>query len=101
MAHSMFTVTAGMQSLLLALKNRAPRMQRSAYLLSVKFSPVVDNKFTVTGYWAGKKPGSHAKTYRPEDVFMRNALGDYRYTMSPCMFANQFIREVLTARGIP
>ncbi len=96
----MFTVTAGMQSLLGALKNRAPRMQRSAYLLSVKFSAVTNNQFVVTGYWSGKAAGSYSKTFKPEDVFVRNTLGDFKYTMSPCMFANQFIREVLEARGI-
>lgn len=86
-----------MQALLSELKRREAKIKRVAYLTAVKFSPVTDNRFSVTGYWTLKGGGEHSMEFTPEMVFLPSGK---HLKKTPCKFADDVIREILTARGI-
>lgn len=97
----MTVVQQGMQALLVALKEREPRIKRGAYLSALRFSSLSpDNSFSVTGYWILKGGGEYTKTFSPENVFSYSGTAGVRIYRTPCRFADDVIREILTARGI-
>lgn len=87
----------GMQALRRELQKREIKIKRVAYLTAVKFSPVVDNAFSVTGYWALNGGGEHTKVFTPAVAFTASGK---QLSKTPCKFADDVIREILTARGI-
>jgi len=78
-----------------SLKSRTPRIKRGTYALSIKFSPVTAQGFSMTAYWGGKNPGQFKREYTLDSLF----TGDKPKT-TPCRLADAFIRDVLTVRGI-
>lgn len=90
-------IQQGMQGLLTELKKREPKIKRVSYLTALKFSPIVDYRFSVTGYWVMNGGGEHTVSFAPEGVFDSSGK---RLKKTPCRFADDVIREILTARGI-
>lgn len=86
-----------MQGLLSELRKRETKIRRVAYLTAVKFSPVVDNRFSVTGYWIINGGGEHTVRFSPEDTLIPSGKS---LKKTPCKFADDVIRGILNARGI-
>lgn len=97
----MSRLTKAMQGFLFDLRQRSERIKRGGRLDSIEFSPVADNKFTVTVKWtsASQGPQQYVRLFTVETVFKNAGTGRMIPADRPCNVANKFIKEIQRQQG--
>ncbi len=90
-----------LQAFLVSLSVRKERMRRAAYLVSIEFGPVTEDKASVTATWddkGEKKSLVHSWTFI--ELFGYVGTAKPRLKKGACRCSTELVRAVLKERGV-